>query len=258
MGKIFIDRGTSFLSSNISNYLIQHTSYDIVTADNLLAPKTIDNLRPSLAAKSRHSFYAIDDIGTIYGKLFFVEKPDVIISYSTFGDHLEALENKNNATVIVLVKDLRFWQTPDYFDKFKKYYIIEYCEVFGPRQSLGNFVPARIVSLINGDKIECENQSEEKKQWMYVKDFFEILCENFLIDNSLESGIYRITSGQFASKKDICLFLSEIANKGHKHEWDLFRDFEVDEKTIIGYKNEITNALEHTFVWYNMNRWFWS
>lgn len=281
MSDIMIVGGAGFVGSNISNYLIQHTKYSVCTVDNLTCMNYYHRLAPSLAAKSRHTFYLADiSDENIMSKVLQIERPKTII-YTCFTDHQnDDLKNSSlfmrfdralSVAGIKCDKLISIVKSPKPYGytyaaaqdvsnvAANHWYVIKPCELFGPRQKTSAPIPSMVKALAEGGSNEW---SAEASQWMYVREFFITLLNNFIDDNSVESGIYHIVSGQFASPNDLYTHLKCVSGGGGQCEWNPSVGEITEEDGIQNFivppMYDLREALEHTAIWYEHNKWAWS
>src|SRR5574337_906828 len=96
-----------FLGSNFSNYLVQHTKYQIVGIDNLSTTSDMFNLQFAFNSKSRFDFYLANaSEAQIIGKMFEIEKPRIII-YNIIYDQMRLIEAGRDEALFLQV--LRLW-----------------------------------------------------------------------------------------------------------------------------------------------------
>jgi len=278
MSDILIAGGASFVGSNFANYMMQHTKYSVATLDNLRSG-SLQNLAPAQAAKNRHTFYLADikdeDIGR---KIFEIEQPTTVI-YNCLTDAGNNWENdieilrkfiwtsKSSFTeqrfIVLLPAEYHgtIWEqaVEEVLNEFSylEWALIKPCYVFGPRQKWG-VVADTITIQLNGG--EFPNPDAEPKEWMYVKDYFANFMKIVEAEDDFESGKYTLHSGQWASDANIDSFVRDvIANKPEKHSWNVEKGKEAEPGNQIPMTRnfDLVNALEHTIVWYDRNRWAW-
>ena len=285
MSDILMVGGAGFTGSNFVNYMMQHTKYKVSTIDNLRVG-SLQNLAPAQAAKNRHSFYLADVKDKyISKKIFQIEKPKTVIyNCLQFKGYLEEeidvmkdfisvakeafcvrnfvvlLPSKVPVTMQFEVRQIlkeEFETKNVHFSKEFKWFVINPCNVFGPRQSEGKAVEIIKTHLSNPEAEELEDKYLEliskQQEWMYIKDYF-IKFMNLLdgAEDKTKSGIYILSTGQWASEKDIYHFVDDVLKeREERHTWD----------TNLGnpgeYNFDLVSALEHTIVWYDKNRWSW-
>lgn len=296
MSDIIIAGSANFIGSNLCNYLVQHTKYNIASLDNLSTTPDLQNLQPSINSKYRHTFYLAEaESPRIVEKIFELEKPKVII-YNLAATHLDAIGDFRmiyteaikilnmwlNLALLygvdkfiilsnskVLYKQLSVEQqefasfceqaTIDFSNKFDVY-LLKHCNAFGPRQSLKAPVPKIFTSVLKQDF--KENLENDLMDWIYIKDlFFNVL--NF-IEHKHTSRAYYIRNKEHMS----CAQIYELA-QGIKNDAVYLKSKNVEKYDIVNQETihheyfkwapqyKLNQALEHTFCWYNANKWAW-
>lgn len=287
MSELLIVGGAGFVGSNIANYAVQHTKFDVATVDSLIRQPDFLNLAPAMAAKSRHSFYLAEaENSHIMKRLFEIESPQHIIynafvntedpdqvyhNFETFRKFLSVVHQfKDTQTLIVLFKD--YYSNPIAHEKLqsmvsglmeessvKHWYLVNSCELFGPRQSKSGFIPQNITGLFNEEVIVAD-PSNTPRELMYIRDYFQAIMSLVEGEMVLENGIYRVFSGSSATDEDIFKFMSYLIKGGPEHKWIVnqlsSRPAGID--LPVEFKSELTDALEHTAAWYSHNKWSWS
>lgn len=276
MSNILIAGGASFIGSNFANYLMQHTKYTVATLDNLRTGN-LKNLAPAQAAKNRHTFYLADVKDEyISKKIFEIEKPTTVIyncltdAGTNWENDIELLRSfiwsakfSFSITNFIVLLPAEYhgsiWEQAAYEvleqefgSGFSNWMLIKPCHVFGPRQRWGAVADTIQAHLIGG---EMPNPDRDRREWMYVKDYFMKFMQ--LIDvakDELESGKYTLHTGQWASDADINLFVGDVlSGKTERHTWEI----DLGEPQSQSNNFDLVNALEHTVVWYDKNRWSW-
>lgn len=287
MTDILIIGSADFVGSNLSNYFVQHTKYNLVGLDNLSTVSDLENLQASINSKSRYEFYLTDALNHhLSKKIIDLHKPKIII-YNLFDSKFSSdfdcdlvlnevrlwlnlaedfgcqkfiilggstmLYDKLSSNQIDLISSINHSCLDSSIDS----YFLSYCNLFGPRQKFKYKIPD-IISHIVSDKVMLDLQ-HKYVDFMYIKDLY-LNVLNF-IANNVRSGSYQLRSEYKTSYNDIYDYLSNI-NSGT-----------LKQLKIISAQNELVNdetnnfyytpnypidvALEHTLCWYAANKWFW-
>lgn len=249
---ILVIDSCGFTGSNIVNYTIQHRAeYIISSCDELDMYSDINRLAPSILSK-RHRFYLYEGIPFL-SKLIDLEKPTYVVFTSGNKNYISAVMNHSSHKpdkIISISEDKSNDSDSDI--QGCKFYALHVPSVYGPRQDVDQ-TPADIIVNCLKNK-DCSSRKEELVEWVYVKDLWNCVID--FIEGDYTSGSWDIQTNQFASDKDIYLFLRHKINGGEPYHWDS----EVDRKTASKnvYKIEspkLASAIEHTAVWYSMNKW---
>ena len=248
--ELLIFDGAGFIGASIANYTCQHRRHQIASADALYT-RTVQNLSPSLGSR-RHRFYLGGDVNHSI-KLNDLEKPRWVI----FDGHYTS-----KAFLELWMRDIL--HQPEkilYLDagevlpaQAKNLYWMRIPKVFGPRQDSGQIPAQYMKEDLGGVPIDLPRDGT-KKEWIYIKDLWNVLMQEMECDS--EAGICSVSSGQFASTKDVYLYLR------HKICGDVGAPVMDPTETVRGYEGRVIKsggkdllaALEHTAVWFSSNPW---
>lgn len=295
MTDILLAGSAGFVGSNICNYLVQHTKYNLASLDDLSTVSNLKNLQASINSKNRHTFYLAEaENSKIINKIFELEKPKPII-YNLASTQFEQigewrLQYKDAIKTLNLWLDLAFLHKAEKFIiimnplincqkisvnqnhflsacssaviEFSKKFtinVLKPCNIFGPRQGNKEIIPKIFQSVLKNEKIF--GLEDKKKDWIYIKDFFYIVS-NF-INNDFYSGSYAIKNDEFMSELDIFNLATNIINLKELPKSTYIKDYSLQNSNKFDIEYEWTPqyslvyALEHTFCWFDINKWAW-
>lgn len=249
MSKILIHNGAGFVGSNLSNYFIQKTTYDLVTLDTLNHGGHISRLQPSMLSRSRHSFYLNHLFNSTDLKhIIEIEKPTILITEFCESDIVEIellinsliLDPENTLKRVILISD----KVEDLGLKDSRIAItqLQTCNLFGPRMPYkgGLF-----------DLKSPHPEDPELKDYLYIKDFFDTIKS--CLDNGL-SGFFKVRNVEMSSDQKVRSFL-----RGLEEQKDVKLDVEIrhPEYGDIGFVNNylLEDAFLHTYNWFQKNSW---
>ncbi len=143
--------------------------------------------------------------------------------------------------------------------------IIRACNNFGPYQFTEKFIPTILSNLKKNKKIPVYGNGIQKREWIYVKDFCEILVK--FINNGSDGSIYNVGSGIRVSnlkliseiykildlKKPLKKYIKHVLDRpGHDKNYSL--NSTKLKKVLKNYKiNSFNKNLFNTINWYKAN-----
>lgn len=147
--------------------------------------------------------------------------------------------------------------------------IVRACNNFGPYQFTEKFIPTILTNLRQNKKIPVYGNGNQKREWIYVKDFCDILIN--LNSKGLNGSIYNVGSGIRTSnikliekiykflklKKSLNKYIKHVQDRpGHDINYSLNSSKSI--KTLKNYKiNSFEKNLSYTINWYIDNfKWF--
>lgn len=152
----------------------------------------------------------------------------------------------------------------EYAEKYQvlNYNIIRYCNIFGQRQFVHNFVPSIIKSIIDKTPINIRGDGMAQREWMHVDDFIESLL--LIIEKGLPGEIYNVSSGYELRNIELCQKICNIAHSGHNlitnidaDDSDMRNGCSADKIKQLGWspKVKLNDGLRNVIESYITNQW---
>lgn len=281
MSEIFVVGSAGFIGSNVTNYLIQHSNYEIASVDNL-KNKNLDRLAPAVQSRNRHTFYLVDlENKVLLEKAFSIEKPHTLI-YCAFDTSKTAIENmamiesvvkRSQPQKVIFTASVSdnevFWSEMEklLIDILKsipwmsiiKWIFLKVENLFGPRQSLSSDSDAALSGLLKKvlwDNSYAGGSYDKVYDWVYVKDYFAQVHK--FIEEDFVSGEYSVVSGNTASIGSVADFINGLVFEQKRKTIPLgavVLDGSPTNKIFIPPSKTFEDAVEHTTAWYAANRW---
>lgn len=295
MSDIMIVGSANFTGSNLCNYFVQHTKYNISSIDDLSTMPDLKNLEASINSKYRHSFYLAEAENLkIVKKIFDLEQPKTII-YNLASTHLNQIEKwkmpfENAIGILQSWFDLALLYNIEKFvillgskpvykqltvemqeytnfcelstlNKNFKVYSLKNCNLFGPRQDISKVVPNVFTSVLNGD-FEENMWSGSLEDYMYIKDYFYNVNE--FVNGNQNSGCYYLRNYDQITKADLWRLAQNVVSGKNEMRAKRVKHLEFANDDVVKHKvfdckfqYNLIDALEHTFCWYDANKWAW-
>jgi nucleoside-diphosphate-sugar epimerase len=148
----------------------------------------------------------------------------------------------------------------NYANKFSLY-VLKPCNVFGPRQNMASLVPELCSKALDG-ALDLGSLSKEPQDWMYIKDLFFNIME--ILEGKYSSGAFYMRNGEWMSPLTIgelaqgIVSGSEAPRSLRSEEYHIVNEELIEHQYLIWEPQyKLIGALEHTFCWYDANRWAW-
>lgn len=237
----------SFIGCNISNYLMQHSKFDVfgvVGTDTMKNPHLLPHLEPSLKSRTRFSMQfsamlSFEDPYTNCVDRFKYEAPDVTIVVNGGFGLTQALISAGIAGRLLGVTE------PGHFCSFKNGGDIRTPRVYGPREWGNRWFAKTCDAIVDGTKIPpaLDGGWHSSSEWIYIKDLFDVVASH--IENP-EPKVETIV-GYKASESQIRDELVAIATGCDISERNNAR--------LPHLKFGLSESIEHTLAWRGVNKW---
>lgn len=259
MTKVLIIGAAGFMGSNLSNWFMCHTNYDIVGIDDCSKHSNLLTLQPNLKSK-RYNLQISDVLNEkTFNKILKFENPDYIIlttNYETTKNALSIIDIKcENLKKIIVLLDRRWQSIPKTNLPLVGLFAPN---LFGSRQNPNSFIPAVIKAALYKTDLEVDlSPGGNGTDWLYAKDAYRAI-ECLMVDGKIDSN-YMISADQKFTDEQLMGKIFHIIGYVPKvrSNYCLAEDVGHEFKSIDGWKQEFTidSALEHTVCWYDTNRW---
>lgn len=294
MSDILILGSAGFIGSNITNYLIQHTQYNIASVDDLSVTPDLKKLQPAILSKNRHTFYlAKAQDREICQKILQLEQPKTVV-FNIANHHLATIDQSNQWShmntltnwvawcyqwgvkhFVIYLNHLCIYEDLDLLQEEYVRVCEEYATglnrqdinislltssyVFGPRESADRPLAQNMLSALKGDGQPGSNITYD---YIYVKDFYFAMQK--LIDGDVEPGFWELIGAHSASLSRVKEYLLSLIDtnveKFHFGRDEAVRKHNwnsVPKDFPIELQYGVPQALEHTLCWYDLNKWAW-
>lgn len=144
------------------------------------------------------------------------------------------------------------------------YRIVRSSNNFGPRQSLRNFIPLTIKSILNKVPMGIYGEGAEMREWMYVND----CCDGILkvMEEGKDGEAYNLGTGYEVSNLEMFQMIANSLGEGHnllkfvpnRKGHDFRYSVETSKVRSLGWEPQIKlrQGIEMTCSWYKNNSWF--
>lgn len=144
------------------------------------------------------------------------------------------------------------------------YCITRCCNVFGPRQSMRNFIPKVIKGITEGTEVGVYGQGAEIREWIYVEDACDAIMK--VLEAGKGNETYHIGTGFELSNLEMFQKIATTMGKGYELikfiENRKGHDFRYSLKNnkikALGWEpqSKLKDGLVACCSWYIGNRWF--
>lgn len=243
------------IGSNLCNYLVQHTKYQIVAYDSLSSGiNSLQKLAAAVNSRSRVQFYPLALNDRAFSKTLDIHQPQFVMGDLSKYSYTEIVELMCHLSVGTSVKKYVLsinYKHPE-LDKIKAFFkqdplvvLVVAPTVFGTRASVGDF---EVDAFLAATSLKVMEVSPDLQRWLYVKDYYN----SMLMMMNFAPGVYELAITSLASQESILQMFRDFVVTG---SGVLIEEPTQEQGVVVPSSWGLSKLWEHTFLWYLENKW---